>query len=74
MRFRQWLKLKIRRGGKLHEMSFTHGVADGAARGHRRYAEGQTGTEVTFLPSPRPSPMIEFDSPRWSIACANSPS
>src|ERR1700754_2434214 len=27
-----WLKLKIRRAGKIHEMSFTHGVADAPLR------------------------------------------
>ena len=27
-----WLKLKIRRKGKIHEMSFTHGVADAPLR------------------------------------------
>ncbi len=46
-----WLRLRIWRAGKEHRMSFTHGVADGplAVVGD---ADGRTGTEVTFLPSP----------------------
>ncbi|UDF31413.1 UNVERIFIED_ORG: DNA topoisomerase (ATP-hydrolyzing) subunit B [Roseateles sp. XES5] len=53
------LKLKIRRGGKIHEMSFTHGVADGplAVTGE---CGGETGTEVTFLPSSDTFSNIEF--------------
>jgi DNA gyrase subunit B len=46
----QWLTLRIRRGGVLYAMSFTHGVAD-APLAPIGDAEGQTGTEVTFLPS-----------------------
>ena len=53
------LKLKIRRAGKIHEMSFTHGVADGplAVTGD---AGNETGTEVTFLPSTETFSNIEF--------------
>src|ERR1700754_4829976 len=43
-----WLKLKIRRAGKIHEMSFTHGVAD-APLVVTGDAGDATGTEVTFL-------------------------
>ncbi|MEC7000068.1 ATP-binding protein [Brucella abortus] len=46
-----WLKLKIRRAGKIHEMSFTHGVAD-APLVVTGDAGSETGTEVSFLPSP----------------------
>src|SRR5690606_19364766 len=55
-----WLRLKIRRHGKIHEMSFTHGVPDGslAVTGD---AGGETGTEVTFLPSTQTFTMVEFD-------------
>lgn len=55
-----WLKLRIRRNGKLHEISFTHGVADAplAVIGD---AEGETGTEVVFLPSTETFTMVEFD-------------
>lgn len=54
------LKLKIRRAGKIHEMSFTHGVADGplAITGD---AGSETGTEVTFLPSEQTFSKTEFD-------------
>ncbi len=55
-----WLKLKIRRAGKIHEMSFTHGVADEplVVTGD---AGSETGTEVSFLPSPDTFTMVEFD-------------
>ncbi|MAS13786.1 MAG: DNA topoisomerase (ATP-hydrolyzing) subunit B [Nitratireductor sp.] len=55
-----WLKLKIRRKGKVHEMSFTHGVADAplAVTGD---AGDETGTEVSFLPSPDTFTMTEFN-------------
>ncbi|MEP7453096.1 DNA topoisomerase (ATP-hydrolyzing) subunit B [Phyllobacterium sp. SB3] len=55
-----WLKLKIRRQGKIHEMSFTHGVADSplVVTGD---AGDLTGTEVSFLPSTDTFTMVEFD-------------
>ncbi|MDN2567087.1 DNA topoisomerase (ATP-hydrolyzing) subunit B [Aquibium sp. A9E412] len=55
-----WLKLKIRRHGKVHEMRFANGVPEGplAVTGD---AGGETGTEVTFLPSPETFSMTEFD-------------
>ncbi len=53
------LKLKIRRRGKVHEMSFTHGVADGPLKVTDQY-EGRSGTEVTFLPSPETFTKTEF--------------
>ncbi|MEK1886736.1 MAG: DNA topoisomerase (ATP-hydrolyzing) subunit B [Phyllobacterium sp.] len=55
-----WLKLKIRRRGKIHEMSFTHGVAD-APLEVTGDAGDATGTEVTFLPSTQTFSMVEFD-------------
>ncbi len=55
-----WLKLKIRRKGRIHEMSFTHGVPD-APLAHTGDAGGETGTEVTFLPSTDTFTMVEFD-------------
>ena len=44
------LKMKIRRKGKIHEMSFTHGVPDAplVATGD---AGSETGTAITFMPS-----------------------
>lgn len=53
------LKLKIRRVGKIHEMSFTHGVADGPLTVTGECGS-ETGTEVTFLPSPETFTNIEF--------------
>jgi len=56
------LKLKIRQKGKIHEMSFTHGVADAplAVTGD---AGTETGTEVTFLASPETFTKTEYDYP-----------
>lgn len=53
------LKLKIRRAGKIHEMSFTHGVADGPLTVIGECGD-ETGTEVTFLPSSETFSNIEF--------------
>jgi len=55
-----WLRLKVRRKGQVHEMSFTHGVPDAplAVTGE---AGAETGTEVTFLPSTDTFSMVEFD-------------
>jgi len=55
-----WLKLSIRSGGKVHEMSFTHGVADAPLEVVGDY-EGRSGTAVTFLPSTETFTMTEFD-------------
>ncbi|HEV7254407.1 MAG TPA: DNA topoisomerase (ATP-hydrolyzing) subunit B [Mesorhizobium sp.] len=55
-----WLKLKIRRKGRIHEMSFTHGDADGPLKATGD-AGDETGTEVTFLPSTDTFTMTEFD-------------
>jgi DNA gyrase subunit B len=55
-----WLKLKIRREGKIHEMSFTHGVADAPLKVIGD-SPNETGTEVTFLPSPATFTKTVFD-------------
>ena len=55
-----WLKLKIMRDGKIHEMSFTNGVAD-APLEITGDAGSDTGTELCFLPSPETFSMTEFD-------------
>jgi DNA gyrase subunit B len=55
-----WLKLIIWRDGKEHFMEFRDGdaLAPLAIAGA---APGKSGTEVTFLPSPKTFTMIEFD-------------
>ncbi|MGM4983020.1 MULTISPECIES: DNA topoisomerase (ATP-hydrolyzing) subunit B [Rhizobium] len=55
-----WLKLKIRRQGKINEMSFTHGVADAPLK-ETGDAGNETGTEVSFMPSSDTFTMTEFD-------------
>ncbi len=55
-----WLKLKIRRQGKVHEMSFTHGVADAPLKVTGEAGDA-TGTEVSFMPSTGTFTMTEFD-------------
>jgi DNA gyrase subunit B len=64
-----WLKLKIRRNGNVHEMSFTNGDADAPLKVIGTYVEnkqpgtneGRSGTEVTFQPSTETFTHIEFD-------------
>jgi DNA gyrase subunit B len=55
-----WLKLRIRRDGRVHEISFTHGDADAPLEVVGEY-EGRSGTEVSFLPSTDTFTMVEFD-------------
>ncbi|MEM7464340.1 MAG: ATP-binding protein, partial [Pseudomonadota bacterium] len=55
-----WLKLIIKQDGKLHEMSFSDGIADGTLEVTGDW-DGRNGTEVTFLPSPQTFSMTEFD-------------
>ncbi len=55
-----WLKLRIRRNGKVHEISFTHGVADKPLEVIGEY-EGRSGTEVTFLASSDTFTMTEYN-------------
>ncbi len=54
------LTLDIRRGGKLHRIVFHDGVAD-APLVVAGDAEGETGTELTFLPSTGTFTNVEFD-------------
>jgi DNA gyrase subunit B len=61
-----WLRLKIYRGGIMHEMEFRRGdpVAPLAITGKaplRANGEFLSGTEVTFLPSTETFAFIEFD-------------
>ena len=55
-----WLRLKIGRDGKFHEMAFTHGVAD-APLSVTGDAGDFTGTELSFMPSGDTFSMVEFD-------------
>jgi len=65
----QWLKLKIRRDGKIFEMGFTHGDADGPLQQTGTYVpdkqagtyEGRSGSAITFFPSAETFTMVEFD-------------
>ena len=56
-----WLKLKIYQNGKVHEMSFTHGVADAPLQVTGDCPAGQSGTEVSFMPSTDTFTMTLFD-------------
>jgi DNA gyrase subunit B len=64
-----WLKLKIRRNGKIFEMSFSNGDADAPLKITGHYEpheaagtyEGRSGTEITFLPAATTFTMVEFD-------------
>ena len=64
-----WLKLKIRRNGQIHEMSFSHGNADAPLKVIGSYEqdkvagtnEGRSGTEISFFPSDQTFTMVEFD-------------
>ncbi|GGD12562.1 DNA topoisomerase (ATP-hydrolyzing) subunit B [Aquisalinus flavus] len=55
-----WLRLRIRRNGKLHEMMFHLGDAQGDLQVVGE-AAGRTGTEVTFHPSAEIFAITEFD-------------
>ncbi|WP_375624786.1 MULTISPECIES: DNA topoisomerase (ATP-hydrolyzing) subunit B [unclassified Bartonella] len=55
-----WLKLQIRRNGKIHEISFTHGVADAPLKVIGD-CDRESGTEIRFLPSSETFTMVEFD-------------
>ncbi|KQT64270.1 MULTISPECIES: DNA topoisomerase (ATP-hydrolyzing) subunit B [unclassified Aureimonas] len=57
-----WLKMKIRRKGRVHEMSFTHGVPDGSLV-ETGDCGSETGTEITFQPSQETFTKVEFDFP-----------
>ncbi|CAN7456010.1 DNA topoisomerase (ATP-hydrolyzing) subunit B [Aminobacter aminovorans] len=55
-----WLKLRIRRKGQIHEMTFNHGNAVAPLKVVGE-AGDETGTEVTFLPSSDTFTMVDFD-------------
>ncbi|MGL1921255.1 MAG: DNA topoisomerase (ATP-hydrolyzing) subunit B [Hyphomicrobiales bacterium] len=55
-----WLKLRIWRNDKEHEINFTHGVAD-APLAVVADAKGEKGTEISFMPSTETFTMIEFE-------------
>ncbi len=54
------LRLKIWRDGREYEITFTNGESDAPLR-EVGDANGQKGTEVTFLPSPETFSRTEFD-------------
>jgi DNA gyrase subunit B len=55
-----WLRLRIWREGKVHEMSFSDGEPDAPLAVTGPW-DGRNGTEITFLPSPATFTMTEFD-------------
>ncbi len=55
-----WLRLTIKRGGKIHEISFTHGVSDKELTIVGECGD-ETGTEISFLPSDKTFSKTEFD-------------
>ncbi|MHA6689481.1 DNA topoisomerase (ATP-hydrolyzing) subunit B [Devosia sp. A449] len=65
----QWLRLNIRRDGKIFEMGFTHGVADAPLAQTGTYVankqpgtyEGRSGSAISFFPSTDTFTMVEFD-------------
>ncbi len=57
----EWLDLTIFRGGREHAMRFVHGEAE-APLAERGDADGRTGTQITFMPSPEIFSMTEFDA------------
>ena len=64
-----WLKLKIRRDGEIHEMSFADGVPAAPLAITGSYEErklpgtyeGRSGSEITFMPSTATFSMVQFD-------------
>ena len=56
----EWLTLRIWRQGREHFIRFRHGVAEKPLEVVGD-ADGKTGTEVTFLPSPETFTKTEFD-------------
>jgi DNA gyrase subunit B len=55
-----WLELKVWRGGRAHAMRFVHGDAEGPLQDVGE-ATGQSGTEITFMPSSETFTMTDFD-------------
>ncbi len=56
----EWLELTIWRGGREYFMRFLDGVPE-APLEERGDSSGKTGTEISFLPSPKTFTMTEFD-------------
>ena len=57
------LELTIERAGKIHFMSFTHGVADAPLHIIGDAPQGQSGTKVRFWPSCETFTNIHFERP-----------
>jgi DNA gyrase subunit B len=55
-----WLELTIWRGGKVHRIRFRDGVPEASLAVIGDWS-GRSGTEVTFLPSPKTFGRTEFD-------------
>ncbi|WP_455477073.1 DNA topoisomerase (ATP-hydrolyzing) subunit B [Bartonella sp. B41] len=55
-----WLQLRIKRNGKVHEMSFNHGVADYPLKIVDN-CDTESGTEIRFFPNPEIFTIVEFN-------------
>ena len=55
-----WLLLTVWRNAKIHQVRFTDGVPDDKLAAIGDW-DGRSGTEVTFMPSPKTFTRIEFD-------------
>ncbi|MEN8723287.1 MAG: DNA topoisomerase (ATP-hydrolyzing) subunit B [Alphaproteobacteria bacterium] len=55
----EWLRLRIWRDGKTHEMTFRHGEADGPLEVIGD-SDGKTGSEITFKPSTETFTSVDF--------------
>jgi DNA gyrase subunit B len=68
-----WLKLVVWRGGKIIEMSFSHGVADGPLEGDRRLRQRDRHRSDLHAEQPETFTKTDFDFGTSSTGCGNWP-